>query len=55
MKKPRELKQGECEICLQETEVQRRMNSFDAWCCSPCLERMKAKGIQAARSARLFG
>ncbi len=55
MKKPREFKQGKCEICSKKTEVQRPINSFNAWCCLPCLETMEARSAARGAAANLFG
>lgn len=55
MRRAREFKQGECEICSQETELQRPVNSFDAWCCSPCLIRMRDRAAARARKDNLWG
>lgn len=55
MKKLKEYKQGKCEICEQTTKIERLANTGNAWCCEPCIKRMKAKAIQAGRESRLFG
>ena len=55
MKKPREFKKGNCEICCKKAEVQRPINSFNAWCCLPCLETMEARSAARGRKDNLFG
>ena len=46
--------QGKCEICSQATRVE-RTNSSNAWCCVPCLERMKESARKAKTESNLFG
>lgn len=48
-----EFKKGKCVICLEKTEVKRRMNN--AWICSPCLTTMAENGRKRAAEANLFG
>jgi hypothetical protein len=55
MKKPREFKKGKCAICSERAELQRPINSFHAWCCLPCLERMKERSAARGRASNLFG
>lgn len=55
MKKPREYKKGKCAICSEKAELQRPVNSFNAWCCLPCLERMEERSAARGRAGNLFG
>jgi len=55
MKKPREFKKGNCEICFKKAELQRPINSFNAWCCLPCLETMNERSAARSRADNLFG